>query len=61
MENKITDKEKVKDLKVKDDIRMSNFGENKDEIKLDARDKSKHIPYDPKIDTRNAQNTVSPR
>lgn len=61
MENKITDKEKVKDLKVKDDIRMGNFGETKDEIKFDAQDKSKHIPYDPKIGTRKAQNTVSPR
>lgn len=61
MENKITDKEKVKDLKIKDDIRTSNFGENKDEIKLDTKNESKHIPYNQKIDTRNSQNTVSPR
>ena len=61
MENKITDKEKVKDLKIKDDIRTSNFGENKDEIKLDAKNESKHIPYNQKMDTRNSKNTVSPR
>ena len=46
MENKITNKEKAKDVKVKDDIRMGNFGENKDKIKLDPKDKSKHIPCD---------------
>ena len=61
MENKITDKEKVKDLKVKDDIRMGNFGDNKDKINLDAQDKGKHIPYYPKVDTPNARYTVSPR
>ena len=61
MEKKVTDKEKVKDLKVKDDIRVSNDGETKDEVKLDAERKKKHIPYDPKTDTHNKQNTVSPR
>jgi hypothetical protein len=45
METKITDREKVKDLKVKDDIRMGNFGD-KDKVKLDTQDKSKHIPCD---------------
>lgn len=58
MENKITDKEKVKDLKVKDDIRKGNPGKTKDGIKLDDQDKSNPIPHDPKIGTRNAQNTV---
>ena len=61
MENNMTEKEKEKDVKIKDGIRMGNYGENKDEIKLDARNKLNHIAYDPKADTRNAQNTVSPR
>ena len=46
MENKITDKEKAKDIKIKDDIHMGNFGETKDKVKLDAQDKSKHVSCD---------------
>jgi len=61
MESKIINKEKVKDINVKDDIRTGNFGENKDEIKPDVKNNLKHIPYNPKADPRNAQNTVSAR
>jgi len=61
MESKITDKEKAKDINVKDGIRMGNFGENKDEIKLDVQNNLKYLPYDPKADPRNSQNTVSAR
>ena len=61
MENKIPDKEKAKDLKVFNDIRMGNFGDNKDKINLDAQNKSKHNPYYPNVDTRNGRYTVSSR
>ena len=54
-------KEKVTDVKARDDIRKANYDENKDEAKVDAQNKKKHIPYDPKVDTRNAQNKVPPR
>lgn len=57
----MTDKEKAKDGKIKDDIRKTGYGVNADDAKVDARNKSKHIPYDAKSDTRNGQNTVENR
>jgi hypothetical protein len=58
---KMTAKEKEKDVKEKTDIRNANYGENADEAKVDAENKKKHVPYDPKGDTKNRQNTVRNR
>ena len=60
-ETKMTGKEKIKDVKVKDDIRKTNYGENAADVKTDAMKKHEHVPYNAKGDTRNAQNTVENR
>lgn len=57
----MTDKEKAKDIKIKDDIRKTGYGINADDAKIDARNKHDHVPYDVKGDTRNGQNTVGNR
>jgi hypothetical protein len=61
LETKMTTKENAKDIKAKDDIRKANYGVNADEAKVDAKNKHDHIPYDPKGDTKNRQNTVQNR
>ena len=61
LEIKMTTKEKVKDINAKNDIRKANYGVNADDAKVDAKNKHDHIPYDPKGDTKNRQNTVQNR
>jgi len=60
-ETKMTTEENVKDIKAKKEIREANYGVNAEEARADARNKLDHIPYDPKADTRNRQNTVQYR
>ena len=55
----MTTEEKAKDAKTK--IREANYGVNAGEAKVDARNKLNHIPYNPKSDPRNQQNTLQYR
>ena len=57
----MTDKQSVKDGKAVAEIRTAGFGVNAADAKIDAKNKQDHVPYDPKGDTRNRQNTVSNR
>jgi len=57
----MTDKQHVKDGKAVAEIRAAGFGVNAEDAKIDAKNKKNHVPYDPKGDTRNRQNTVSNR
>ena len=57
----MTTKETVKDVKAKTEIREANYGENAEDAKVDAKNKHNHVPYDPKGDTKNRQNTVQNR
>ena len=61
LKTKMTTKENEKDVKAKTDIRKANYGVNADDAKVDAENKKKHVPYDPKGDTKNRQNTVQNR
>ena len=57
----MTTKETVKDVKAKTEIRDANYGVNAEDAKVDAKNKHDHVPYDPKGDTKNRQNTVENR
>jgi hypothetical protein len=57
----MTEKKRINDSKVVDEIRTAGFGVNADDARIDAKNKKDKVPYDPKGDTRNRENTVSNR